>query len=79
MKARSVKYLTREGLKNVWVNRMMSIASVGVLMACMVLIGIAILIGQNVNRAMAKIEEQNDAINDIKIGFARFLVLAPAK
>lgn len=59
MKARSVKYLTREGLKNVWVNRMMSIASVGVLMACMVLIGIAILIGQNVNRAMAKIEEQN--------------------
>lgn len=59
MKARSVKYLTREGIKNVWVNRMMSIASVGVLMACMVLIGIALLVGRNVNRAMTKIEEQN--------------------
>ena len=59
MKARSIKYLTGEGIKNVWVNRLMSIASVGVLMACMVLIGIAVLIGQNVNRAMVGLEQQN--------------------
>ncbi|MBR3593821.1 MAG: permease-like cell division protein FtsX [Clostridia bacterium] len=59
MKARSIKYLTGEGIKNVWVNRLMSIASVGVLMACMVLIGIAVIIGQNVNRAMVGLEKQN--------------------
>ena len=59
MKARSVRYLTGEGLKNVWVNRLMSIASVGVLMACMVLIGIAVMLGQNINRAMVGLEQNN--------------------
>ncbi len=59
MKTRSVRYLTGEGIKNVWVNRMMSIASVGVLMACMVLIGIALLIGKNINRGMANVEANN--------------------
>ena len=49
MKIQSVKYLTREGFRNVWVNRLMSIASVGVLVACMVIIGLALLISENVN------------------------------
>ena len=39
MKIRSVSYLTKEGVKNLWANRLMTAASVGVLMACMVLIG----------------------------------------
>jgi len=38
----SVKYLTKEGIKNIWVNRLMSLASVGVLVACMVLIGLSL-------------------------------------
>ena len=59
MKARSIKYLTGEGLKNVWVNRLMSIASIGVLVACMVLIGSSILIALNANRAMEGLEQQN--------------------
>ena len=44
MKIRSVSYLTKEGVKNLWANRLMTAASVGVLMACMVLIGLAILV-----------------------------------
>ena len=59
MKARSVRYLIGEGLKNIWLNRMMSIASVGVLMASMLLMGIAIAFSENVDRVMSCIESQN--------------------
>ena len=59
MKARSVRYLIGEGLKNIWLNRMMSIASIGVLMASMLLMGIAIAFSENVDRVMSSIESQN--------------------
>ena len=59
MKIQSIRYLTREGFRNVWVNRLMSVASVGVLVACMVLIGFAILLTQNVNVYMSSLEQQN--------------------
>ena len=59
MKMTSVKYLVGEGFKNAWVNRLMSIASVGVLMACMVIIGLALLITENVNKAIGNLEQQN--------------------
>ncbi|HHW46485.1 MAG TPA: ABC transporter permease [Clostridiales bacterium] len=59
MKLRSIKYLTFEGLKNIWVNRLMSIASIGVLVACMIIIGIAIVLSLNVNVALGNLEQQN--------------------
>ncbi len=59
MKMTSVKYLVGEGFKNAWVNRLMSIASIGVLMACMVIIGLAVLITENVNKAVGNLEKQN--------------------
>ena len=59
MKIRSVSYLTKEGVKNLWANRLMTAASVGVLMACMVLIGLAVLISMNVNKALGNLEQQN--------------------
>ena len=59
MKISSVKYLVGEGAKNAWVNRLMTIASVGVLVACMVIIGLAIVISENVNKAVGKLEQQN--------------------
>ncbi len=59
MKIQSVKYLTREGFRNVWVNRLMSIASIGVLVACMLLIGMAILFTKNIDVAMSNLEQQN--------------------
>ncbi|MBQ0084266.1 MAG: ABC transporter permease [Clostridiales bacterium] len=59
MKIRSVRYLAKEGCKNVWINRLMTVASVGVLTACMVLIGLAILISLNVKKAVGEIEKQN--------------------
>lgn len=59
MKLRSVTYLSKEGVKNLWANRLMTIASVGVLMACMVLIGLAVLISMNVTKAIGTLEQQN--------------------
>lgn len=59
MKISSIKYLTGEGVKNAWINRLMTLASIGVLVACMVIIGLAILISENVNKAVGKLEQQN--------------------
>lgn len=59
MKLGSVRYLIKEGFKGTWANRLMSLASIGVLVACMVVIGLAILISQNVNLAIGKLEQQN--------------------
>ncbi len=59
MKFGSIKYLVKEGFKGAWANRLMSLASVGVLVACMVVIGLAILISENVNMAIGKLEQQN--------------------
>lgn len=59
MKMRSVKYLIGEGFSNVWANRLMTLASIGVLIACMVVIGLAILISENVNMALGNLEQQN--------------------
>lgn len=59
MKIRSVKYLVGEGIKSTWANRLMSLASVGVLVACMIVIGLAVLISENVSKALGRLEEQN--------------------
>ena len=59
MKLRSFRYLLGEGFKNTWANRLMTLASIGVLVACMVIIGLALLISENVNKAMGELEKQN--------------------
>ncbi len=59
MKTRSIRYLTGEGVKSIWVNRLMSVASVGVLVACMLLIGVAIALTVNVDKALGNLEQQN--------------------
>ncbi len=59
MKLSSVRYLVKEGIKNTWTNRLMTIASVGVLVACMVIMGIAVMISENANMAMGNLEKQN--------------------
>ncbi len=56
---RSTRYLIREGFKNVWNNRLMSIASIGVLVAVMVLIGAASLLSVNVDKMLSGLQAQN--------------------
>lgn len=59
MTTSSLKYLTKEGFRNVWTNRMMSLASIAVLMSCLVLIGAASMLFVNIDALLEKIEEEN--------------------
>ena len=56
---RSLRYLIKEGFKNVWHNSLMSIASIGVLVAVMVLIGAAMLLSVNVDAMLSNLQAQN--------------------
>lgn len=54
-----IRYFIREGLKNIWVNRMMSIASICVLTVCLLLLGTSVLVSMNVRNLMHSVEQQN--------------------
>ena len=62
----SIKYLVGEGARNIRANRQMSIASIGVLVACMLLIGAAVLFSLNADAGMGYIESQNDVVVFVK-------------
>ncbi len=59
MKGSSLKYLTREGFRNIWVNRLMTLASVTVLLACLVIIGVGAMAFFNIDALLDKVEAQN--------------------
>ena len=59
MKLCSAKYLFKEGVKNVWKNRMMSVASVGVLVICFILTGIFTLLSISIKDTLKSIESKN--------------------
>lgn len=58
----SIKYLVGEGTRNIRANRQMSFASIGVLVACMLLIGAAVLFSFNADAVMGYIESQNEVV-----------------
>ena len=68
MKGSSLGYLTKEGFRNVWVNRLMSLASVTVLMACLVIIGLGTMLFFNINALLDNIESQNVIMVYVKDG-----------
>ena len=55
----SLSYLTKEGFRSVWANRLMSVASIAVLTSCLVMIGCATLLFLNIDMMLGKIESQN--------------------
>ncbi len=59
MTGSSFRYLIKEGFRNIWSNRLMSIASICVLMCCLVLIGGATMIFVNIDSLLGRIEEEN--------------------
>ena len=59
MKFNSSGYLVKEGLKNIWTNRMMSLASIIVLVSCLIITGAAILVSINVTSLISSIGEDN--------------------
>ena len=59
MKGSSIKYLTKEGFRSIKTNGLMSLASVTVLMATLILIGLGAMIYFNINNLLTTIERQN--------------------
>ncbi|WP_308620001.1 permease-like cell division protein FtsX [uncultured Eubacterium sp.] len=59
MSGASFRYLIKEGFHNTWTNRMMSVASICVLLSCLVLIGSASMIFLNIDSLVQKIENEN--------------------
>lgn len=62
MKWSSFQYLTKQGLHNLRANRLMSLASIGVLTACLLLTGIAGLFSTNVNSLVEYLGDQNETV-----------------
>ncbi len=53
-------YLVKEGFKNVYANRIMSIASVCVLVSCLVMTGAAVLFSMNIQNTVNEVEKTNE-------------------
>jgi cell division transport system permease protein len=59
VKGASLGYLTREGFRNIWVNRLLSLATIVVLISCLIIVGSGSLIFLNINAVLDLIEGQN--------------------
>lgn len=59
MKFNIVKYLTKEGFKNVFNNGIMTLASVSVMVCCMILTGSAFLFSANLSQVLKSVENKN--------------------
>ena len=62
MKASGLSYLFKEGVRNLWANRLMSAASIGVLTACLLLIGASTMFSLNIRNMMDYVESQNEIV-----------------
>ena len=62
MRFSSFTYLVGQGLHNLRANRLMSLASIGVLTACLLLTGIAGLFSANVNSLVEYLGDQNETV-----------------
>ena len=58
----SLGYLMREGARNIYANKQMSAAAIGVLVACLLLIGASILFSFNANSFVGYVEAQNEVV-----------------
>ena len=59
MRLSGLGYLLKEGIKSIWSNRMMSVASIGVLVSCLLLTGAAELVALNVSAVVDEIGGEN--------------------
>jgi cell division transport system permease protein len=62
MRLSSVTYLAGQGLKNIWTNRIMSLASFCILTVSLLLVGFSVLFTENISRIVGSIENKNEVI-----------------
>lgn len=59
MRLDSLGYLIKEGFRSIKVNSLMTLASMGVLISCMLLMGCSVLVSENTNKMLNEIEQEN--------------------
>lgn len=62
MRLGSFTYLLKQGAKNTYLNKAMSFASIGVLTACLVLVGLAVLLSENIKNIVGFVQSQNEIV-----------------
>lgn len=62
MRLNNIAYLIKEGFKGIFKHGFMSFASVTIIMACLIIMGVFVLLGMNVNVVIAELENQNEIV-----------------
>ena len=62
MRLNNLGYLIKEGFKGITKHGFMSFASVTIIMACLIIMGVFTLLGLNINRVIADLEAQNEIV-----------------
>ncbi len=70
MKFSSFKYLFKQGLNSFKENKLMSVASVGVVTSCLIIVGVCALLALNVNSFVSFLGSQNEIVVYVKDGFS---------
>ncbi len=70
MRGSSFSYFVREGFKNIWSNAIMSLASVSVLVACLIILGSFVLAVYNIKGYIERMEQENEIVIFIDESFA---------
>lgn len=62
MKVSGFKYLVKQGVENIWKNRMMAFASFCVLLVSLLLVGVASLVYVNLSSMIGGVEDKNEIV-----------------
>ncbi len=62
MRLNNIGYLLKEGFKGIFKHGLMCFASVSIIIACLVVMGVFSLLGLNINQIIAELEEQNEIV-----------------
>ncbi len=66
MKLSSMNYLFKQGMRNIWTNRIMSLASFCIMMVSLLLIGFTVVFVGNINLFIGGVENKNEVILILK-------------
>lgn len=62
MKGSNIKYFIHEGLSNMFTHGFMSFASIGITVACLLIMGTFTLVAVNANQLLADLEQENEIL-----------------
>ena len=70
MRLNNIGYLIKEGFKGIFKHGFMSFASVTVIMACLIVMGVFTLLGLNINSVISDLEAQNELVAFVDEAFS---------